>query len=276
MKQHFCAIALIILVTGIFNTNAVAENLTIAGTGDCQEVVRELALLFEKTHPGDHVTVPDSVGSGGGIKLVIQGKAGMARTARPLKSKEQKHGLTEIPFALSAVVFAANKNMKIVKNISLDDAVKLYNGKITNWSELGGENHKVYPVNRETGDSSRKVIDSYFKAVSGAATSIEDGGKTFFTTQEAAEAIAQNPYTIGYVPLSVAKKMQLHILSLDSVYPTDDNVQDKKYPLITSFYLVTPADPSALATTFIDFLQESTAQELMRSRNTIPVKQSSN
>ena len=56
-------------------------SLVIPGTGDSQELLQELARAFEHSHPGAKIEIPESIGSSGGIKNVIAGKAVLARVA---------------------------------------------------------------------------------------------------------------------------------------------------------------------------------------------------
>jgi len=272
MNRFFFIFFIIIFFHGSVGNATVEDQLVIAGTGDSQEVVRQLARLFETTHPGTSISVPDSVGSSGGIKRLIAGTVGLARTARKLKPKEQGYGFTETVFALSPVVFATNTNQTKVTNITKDDILKLYDGTIKNWNEIGGEDHKMYVINREFGDSSRQIIDAYLTSTSNETINIPDGGKVLYSTQEAAEAIERHLNTIGYVTQPIAKKLQLNILSVDSIVPSSQNVQSKKYKLVTELYLVTPANPSKLATAFVTFVQETAAQEVISSLGIVPVK----
>lgn len=258
------------MIGGWFSVTA-AETLLVAGTGDSQALLRKLAVLYKETYPGSEIIVPDSVGSGGGIKAVIEGTAGLGRTARALKPKEKDHGLTAIPFALSPIVFVTHPSGVNVKNVTPEDVVKIYSGKVTNWRQLGGDEHKIYPVDREPGDSSRTILAAQLHSSLGTFNDIQSVGKVFFTTPETVQAIAQNRYTFGFVPLSFAQEAKLHIFSLSSVFPDEDSIQDGSYPLVTTFYLVKPAHPKRLATDFLNFLQEPAAQELMHTSGVIPV-----
>jgi phosphate transport system substrate-binding protein len=265
-----------LFIMGISCLTAASESLVIAGTGDSQTLLRNLAELYEKIHPPADIIVPDSVGSGGGIKAVVKGTAGMGRTARALTPEEKDHDLTAIPIALSPIVFAANPNVAEVKNISSDDIMKIYSGAITNWRELGGEDHKIYPVDREPGDSSRKILEAKLKSSSGTFKAVKPKAKVFYSTPEAAQAVAQNRYTIGYLPLSIAREAQLHVFSVNHVFPDETNVRNHTYPLVTTFYLVKPADPSGLAKEFLSFMQEGPAQQLMISSGVVPLEKIEN
>jgi len=90
------------LLTGVFllvllllgSSASAKERLVIAGTGDSQAILQQLAVLFKVDNPGTVVEVPHSVGSGGGVKAIKQHTVDLARTARPLKEKEKSEDLT--------------------------------------------------------------------------------------------------------------------------------------------------------------------------------------
>ena len=247
-----------------------SESLIIDGTGDSQEILRKLSERYEELHPGARVMVPDSVGSGGGIKSVLQGQAGLARTARPLKSKEAESGLSQVLFAWSPVVFAAHPSVASVRSVTLDQILDIYAGKTGNWTALGGPDHKLYPVNREEGDSSRTVINAFLAKALDNAQGMGTAGKVFYTTGDTVLALKRNAYAIGFVPLSEAKAAGLHMFALDSVFPDEAAVKGKTYPLVTPFYLVKPSDPSPLAIDFIDFILSEPARAMMREQGVFP------
>ncbi len=243
------------------------ESLVVAGTGDSQALLRKLAVVFEKSHPGTRIEVPDSVGSGGGIKAVSRGAAGLGRTARPLKEKE-KPGLTEVPFGKSPVVFATHGSLPQVKSLSRQQLFAIYSGKVRNWKEVGGPDAKTYPISREEGDSSLETINHHmpgFMEQSSVA-------KELFTTWETAEAIRDHRYTIGYLPLSMALDYGLHPLIIDGQIPDREHVDKGAYPYLTTLYLVKNDKASALALHFIDFVLSREAGALMLEQGVMPVQ----
>jgi len=249
---------------------AAQDTLVIAGTGDSQALLRNLGAIFEKSHPGVTIEVPNSVGSGGGIKAVSRGEAGLGRTARPLKDKE-KQGLIEVIFARSPVVFATNTSEHEIKNLSGEQILAIYAGKVTNWKEVGGPDAKIYPISREEGDSSRETIDTNlagFKELTLVS-------KEFFTTWETAEAILKHKDTIGYLPLSMAIEYGLNTLTVGDKIPNQDHVNNGSYPYVTSLYLVKNESPSALALQFIDFVLSDEVGKLMLQQGVMPIAKGS-
>lgn len=265
MKRVFA----VLLVGVFFAATAVSaqETLVVAGTGDSQALLRKLSGVFEKMHPGTRIEVPDSVGSGGGIKAVSRGEAGLGRTARPLKDKE-KAGLTDVLFGKSPVVFATHASVARVTNLSREQILAIYSGKIGNWKEVGGPDAKIYPVSREDGDSSREIIEKKMPGFK----DLKLVSKEIFTTGEAAEAIRGHQHTIGYLPLSMAIDYGLHPLTIDGQVADREHVDKGLYPYVTSFYLVKNDKPSALALQFIDFVLSPKAGELMLAQGVMPLQ----
>ena len=116
----FTRLALAAILTTLLGLPALAApalaaaettTLTIAGTGDSQDLLRILAQRFMRDNPDIQVAVPDSVGTTGGIRSVLTGRAELARTARPLRADEVAGGLAETVFAHVPVVFAVHPSV---------------------------------------------------------------------------------------------------------------------------------------------------------------------
>ncbi len=144
-----------------------------------------------------------------------------------------------------------------------------YSGRITAWNELGGTDGKIYPVNRELGDSSRSILNkniSDFKEIEKAAA------KTFYTTPETVEALVRHKGTIGYSPLSAVTKTALKIMKINGVYPSVKNIGNGKYKLTTPFAIVYKGELSPLAKAFTDFIFSSEGQRIIKEYGGVPAR----
>ncbi len=265
MKMIYCRIVLLIFFLGMSSTVFAEQTLTIPGTGDNQDLLRKIAAIFQKQHPGTKVKIPDSIGSGGGIKSVSRGKVALGRTARPLKDHE-KNGMIEYLFAVSPIVFAVNNSVQDVKNITNEQLIGIYNGEINNWKQMGGHDNKIFPISREPGDSSLLILENHIKGYS----SIKSVGKVFYTTPDAAQAIAEHNYTIGYVPKGFALENGLTALSFNGVEATEDNLKSGEYPLATPYYIVSKGEPTGLAAAFMNFLASDEAKAIIFESGATP------
>lgn len=242
--------------------------LVIPGTGDSQILLRKLVQLYAKNRPRTAVEIPDSIGSGGGIKSVISGKSELARVARPLTEKESAQGLKARIFAQAPIIFAVSPGVSGVESLTFEQIIGIYAGKIPQWDGLGGSG-KIYAMNREEADSSRTVLESLipgFKEISAPA------GSTVYSTPDAVQTLTSSPNTIGYLPLPATVGTGLKVLRIDDVAPSAANVRQKKYQLVVPFALVWKDTLTPPAQDFLDFLSSPAARKLMLDNGVIPVE----
>lgn len=244
--------------------------LTVVGTGDSQSVLRELAKAYERLHPGVQVSIPDSIGSSGGIRAVTSGKHVLGRTARAMSPQEQALGLTSLVFGLSPVVFVVNRSVSGVENLTASDAVAIFRGELSTWTTLGGPERKIYLVNREEGDSSRQVLNS---SIPGFAAIDKPSGPVFFSTPEAFSAIAEHADTIGYGPLAMLHPETMRALNYNDTAPTAENVAKGIYPLSTPLGLVWKGDLPARYRSFVDFLFTAEARGILLANGVQPAEE---
>ncbi|WP_040334149.1 substrate-binding domain-containing protein [Candidatus Magnetobacterium casense] len=270
MKQTLLSIFLsLAIISGISTRCLGVETLVIEGTGDSQDLLRVLAKAYEKSHRGTKIEIPDSVGTTGGIKLTAEGKCVMGRTARKLRDKEKAYNLNYKEFAYSPVVFIANLDNKKPDNLSTEQIIDIFSGKITSWEELGGQGQQIYVVNRQEGDSGRDVLEQNmagFKDIKKLA------GKTVYTTPESVDILKQYKNTIGYVHISMVLNSGLTVLKVDGIYPSVKDVQNGSYKLMSPFGLVWKGELTGLARDFMDFLFTKEAQTIIIKNGTVPAK----
>ena len=250
-----------------FNQDFSGQKIVVGGTGDSQKLLREIAKVLQDKLKGGEIEVPDTIGSTGGIKSLVAGRIDLARVARPLQPNEKKHNLTYLLFAKNPVVFVTHPSVSIIDNLQSDDVFGIYAGEIRNWNKLGDLDHKIYPVTREPGDASIKVLNEHlpeFKV--NPSTS-----KTMFSNPETITALTTHKYTIGYLPLSNVKDTSLRIMQLDGVEPSPENVLNGRYKLTMQLAIVYKQKPEGLAKVFIDFLYSKQGQKIISDFGAIPI-----
>ncbi|KWT84158.1 substrate-binding domain-containing protein [Candidatus Magnetominusculus xianensis] len=248
-------------------TSSAMEKILIEGTGDSQDLLRLLAKEYEKTHPGTHIEVPDSIGTTGGIRAVADGKCNLGRTARKLKEKEKAYNLNYIEFAYSPVVFIANLDTKRPDNLNTEQIIGIYSGKLTSWEAVGGEKQPIYVVNRQEDESTRTLLEQTIVGLKEIKTPV---GKTIYSTPEAIGILKQYKNTIGYGPMSMVIDSPLTIMKIDGIYASLKNVQNGSYKLVLPFGFVWKGELSGLAKGFLDFLFTKEAQTIIINSGTVP------
>jgi len=251
------------LLLSLGNTYA-GETVVVAGTGASQVMLRALAAAYSQAHPEVQVEVPDSVGTGGGIKAAAEGTAHLGRVARPLKDKEQGLGLKYVAFARVPIAFATHPSAG-VKNLRTAQVLDLFAGKAADWSEVGGAPGKVRVVTRYKGETTLEALEKQLPGWGGIA--VTERSKTSDTDPENAENIAAYDGAVGFTTLDLAAKHGLTVLSLDGVAPGGSG-----YPVVIDFGMVyLPEKLAGPAKGFLDFLYSAPGAELIRKYGGAPV-----
>jgi len=253
-----------LLAAGIFFASLVcAEEITVVGTGDGVIILKAVGDAFTKDNPDVTISIPESIGSGGGVKAVGTDKYLIGRVAREIQEKEKPYGLIYLPFAKVATVFFVNRNVG-VRNLSAQLVCDIYSGKIANWKEADGKESKIRVIRREDGDSSLNVLLQTFPGFKDVV--ITEHSKTAFSTSETFSAVEEIPDSIGFGPYDVAKDSKTDILAIDGKKAVDSD-----YPSFTTLALIfKEKNKTGNIQKFLEFVKSENAREAVRNAGGIP------
>ena len=226
------------------------DTIILAGTGDGQQYFEILATAFEKANPGTQIKIPPSIDSSGGVRATAKGLCDLGRVARPIREKEKLYNLNYKPILHSPVVFAASRNVEKVDNITSEQILDVLSGKVTNWRDLGGKDAKLYLIQREKGDSSRRALR---KGLPGFKKIEHPAGLVIYNSKEALESVTNHNNTIGYISLASVQTTNLKVFKIDGVYPSKENIQNGSYKIVMTLGFVWKGKLSGLAKNFFDF-----------------------
>jgi len=263
MKTSKINIIVVCLLTGLFAVSVSAEEITIVGTGSGTAILKAVGEAFQKTTPGVTIVVPESIGSGGGIKAVGKDEYMLGRVARDIKENEQEYGLTMVPLAKIPIVFFVNTSVT-VKELSIQQVLDIYSGKITNWSEVGGHDARIRVITREEGDSSLEVLDSFFPGFKDIT--ITPKSKMTFSDPETEEALEEYEGAIAYGTYANAMNTDAHILTIEGKSATDAD-----YPYVGMLGLIfKQKNLTGNIKAFVDFASSEAAHEAIASEGGAP------
>jgi phosphate transport system substrate-binding protein len=277
MKKLFTALFVLLMAAAAAQANRqdvndanVVQKIVVSGTGDYQELMRALANAFTQKLGGKClIEVPDAVGSSAAIKALVKGEIDIARVARPLKKEEQELGLNYKVFANTAVAFVVNPSVTGIDNLTTEQIVGIYSGKITDWKDLGANPGKIYPLTREPGDSSLRVFSETFPEFTNIPNPV---GKVMFLTPEAITTLLEHKNTIGFVPYSAIVGTDLKALKVNGIEPSVEKITSGEYKYLIPLGVVYKGQPKGLVKEFIDFLYSEDAQKIIKKMGAVPVK----
>ncbi|WP_169734366.1 substrate-binding domain-containing protein [Desulfocurvus vexinensis] len=242
------------------------ERVVLAGTGDGQEVFEHLAKAYMRAYPERVVELPPTVGSSGGVRCAAAGTCDLARLARPLRDKELRFQLAYAPLARVPVVFASHPGVT-VSRLSRAQAVGVLTGGLTNWRALGGPDHRIFVVQRESTEAPHAALAGYLTELAGQALV----GKVAYDADEALAAITGNEFTFGFVSLTAARARGLNILWIDGLEPGPDGALRPDYPMMMTHGLAWLPEPSSAARRFLDFALGPEGRAALADLGVLPV-----
>lgn len=90
-----------------------------------------------------------------------------ARSSDPLKDSEKTAGLFAFPFARDVLVTATSKTSKAPASLTISQLVEIYEGRVTNWTQVGGADAPVVAMLPQSGSGTEKFFLAQLAAAKG-------------------------------------------------------------------------------------------------------------
>lgn len=263
----------LLIISAMFMTTAVsAEKLIIPGTGANENLLKKISKVFNARNPGHEVSIPPSIGSGGGIHAIINDKFVVVRIARDLKPAEAAHGLKQLVFAKNISIFGLTPYAG-VKSLTSAQLIDIFTGRIENWQQVGGKDAYIRVLTRGLGDSTLDNMIKQIKEFDGIEYA--QGSKIVYHDYEMVEMLKKYKSAIGLLPKSaiVGSENLIIPVNINNISPTADNVLNGKYRATGKFSFVFKGSaPKGLAGKFISFVFSDTGKSIMKEYGVIPVE----
>jgi phosphate transport system substrate-binding protein len=220
-------------------------------------------------------------GSAIAYERLVEGKSHLIFALAPSEEQLKLAQAAGIEFALTpigreAFVFLVNENNPI-KNLSIEQIRKIYTGEIENWRDVGGSHTKILAFQRNENSGSQTEMENrvmkglIFKKAPRVTVQSMDGLIDEIADYRNAEnAIG---YSFRYFVTDMHKAQGVRLLAIDGIEPTQENIQNGSYPLISDFYIVSRKnDTSENAQKLIDWFLSDQGQTLIKDVGYTPIK----
>ena len=200
-----------------------------------------------------------------GYQAIVDGTTDILFCAGPSAeqmwyAEEKGVELVYVPVGLEAFVFFVNEQNP-VDNLTVEQVRKIYACDYTNWSEVGGPNRIINPVTRLEGSGSQTA----FEAVMGGQ---KIGKKSPLAITGASIGFSFRYYMDGIVGNDTVK-----MISLNGVYPSAENIQNRTYPIVTQFYAIYRKDnDNPNIPILIEWLLSDEGQRLIEETGYVRIK----
>lgn len=214
---------------------------------------------------------------------LIDGKCDLLLVYEP--SSETKDIIEKSPVKLKispigndALVFITNEN-NTVSNLTKNQIQDIYQGKITNWKDVGGADEKIEAYQRELNSGSQTL---FLNLVMKGLVPIQAPEKYAIHGMEALikELATYNNSgnALGYSVFYYAKKMYevpgLKLLSVDDIMPSDETIASGQYPYLNEYYVVIREDEpmDSETSSLYRFIMSDEGIESMKKAGYIPIE----
>ena len=243
-------------------------SLVITGSSTVAPLIADVAKRFEETHPGVKIDV-QAGGSSRGIADAISRLADFGMISRDLKADEA--GLTAHRLAIDGVGVIVHRDNPL-NDLSRQQLVDLYTGKIAKWSQFGGADEEILVASKAGGRATLEV----FLAYTGLDSADIVADVVVGENQQAIKTVAGDPNAVAYVSIGAATSeaeagTPIKLVSCEGIAATTATVADGTFPITRPLQLVSKGDLSPLAREFLDYASSPANHDLIESQLYVPV-----
>jgi len=234
----------------MYAPDAVSGDIVVAGSSTVFPLAERMIERFSEEGFDGNATY-DSIGSGAGIeRFCVAGESDIAGASRAIKDSEIESckaiGRTPIEFrvgtdALSVVV---SKDNDFVTDVTTEELALIF-GTSTNWSDVRSE-WPAEPIQRFIPGTDSGTFDYFVEHVYGSDDSVILAAANTQLSEDdnvLVQGVEGSPYSIGFFGYAYYAENtdKLNVLSVDSVAPSQESVDNNSYPLSRPLFIYSDA-----------------------------------
>ncbi len=265
-----------VLSSGVSDRAEAGEGnkIVIDGSTTVGPIAKAFAEYYMSNHKDVNSTVSES-GSGNGAKSLLNKMCNIASMSRFMKDGEFSAAVNSGIMPVAHVVAVDGIAMIVhpsnpVKELTVKQVREIYQGKYTNWKQLGGPGVEIVMISRDTNSGTYETFEKLVMK----KEKIEENAEYVGSNGAARQRVQSTPAAIGYVGLGFVDRT-VKALSIEGVYPDSRTIASGVYPIARPLYMFTDRYPR-LGThlhAFITLYLTPRGQEIVEEIGFIPVTQ---
>lgn len=200
----------------------------------------------------------------GAYKAVVDGDADMVFCVKPSEEQlayaaENGVELEFVTIGYEAFVFIVNKDNP-VDTLTVEQVKGIFAGEYTNWKEVGGDNYIIDALQRNKGSGSQTALLSFMEGREVKKHPLGFLGRAI-------------GFSFRYYVSDIVENGGVKMLALDGVYPSEENIANGSYPIISDLYVVyRKGEDNPNVEILIDWLLSPKGQKIVEDSGYVPVK----
>jgi phosphate transport system substrate-binding protein len=249
---------------------SLSGDLFISGSSTVFPIADLAAEEFQAMYSGVNIQV-EGPGSGTGVAKASDGNADIGMASRNVKASELLNAPTLITVGVAkdsvSVVINPDNQLAGSLDLTVEQVHDIFTGAISNWSELGGPDHKINVYTREEGSGTRGTFMDFTDIEEGqfaADASVQQGNSAMRA------AVSGDTYGIAYISLGYVDS-SVSPAKIDGVEGTVENVLAGSYPFQRILWMFTNGKPSELEQAYLDYVMSPAGQRIVEEEGFIPI-----
>ena len=241
--------------------------LRLAGSGSNLPVTRALSAAYLE-QGGVRPVVHASIGSGGGLRALLDGAIDIALISRPLSDRERAQGLLATPYARMPVLVAVHGTVP-VHDLAVEELLQIFRGDLRRWPD----GTPIVVLQREPGDSSHAALNRVLPQFAAVNDQAYRQGRWQVLYHDAAmlEALQNIEGSIGLHGSGRGPGADgYRALSVDDVFPGSESVESGRYPFAKTLSFVTVGPPQGQSAELIRFVRGPAGAAIIRRWGATP------
>ncbi len=243
----------------------VPGSLKIDGSFYLAPLLQQIGSDYQVFCPGLSLTL-GAHGCHAGLKALESGQVDLAASD---VSARTAYPLTDYPVAAFLYAVIVSPDVQI-NGLSSQQLQAIYQGKVTNWSQVGGPGEAITVLLHPASDPLKAIFQAFVLNGSAEHAHGIKLSKKLSPTQ-IAQAAASTPGSITYVPLAVTGAANVRVLAIDRAQPTPQNAVQGTYAFWSVEHLYAQPTATGQAQAYMQFLQASPEENRLAQAGAFPL-----
>ncbi len=236
----------------------VGTKVRIDGSASMVNINKKLKQGFEDKYPGTKVLINAHTSEKGINDLIAGNNIDIAAVSRHLTDDEKKKGLEAVMISNDAIAIIVHKIDNPFKGgLTRNQIAEIFQGKITNWSQVGGSSDPIRVINYRLGSGTRQTFQEVVLGKADFGT-----GSNFITLpKDGTTALIQELKKdgIGYASYKLAaRESTAGIVAIDNSVPGASN-----YPYRRQLFYVYKNPPNPAVQAFLGYATSKQVKEAL-------------
>ncbi len=248
-----------------------SKTIRVSGSTTVLPIAQNAADAFMTANPGTNIQVSGG-GSGVGVQQIGDKLVDIGMSSRDLTKDEiaKYSDFIVTPVSLDGIAVIVNPNNNPVNSLTIAQVRDIYNGKVTNWKDVGGKDMAIVVIGRDSASGTRTFFtDTVMNKTNYVKTQLEKNSNGAIQ-----QSVAQTPGAVGYVGLGfidpTVKALKINVNGT-LVEPSVKTVLDKTYPISRSLLMITNGQPTGLVKDYLGYILSPDGQKLVTKEGFVPL-----